>query len=94
MGLDDCDGGGIATFALSPLLADDQQTPANSNHAAAIAGVATQQPPVPPPLVSLTTGTPEELERQGDQLRAQKRYLDAVDYYDAAIAQAAYRPAL
>ena len=45
-----------------------------------------QQPP-PAPLVSLTTGTPQQLERQGDQLRAQKRYLDSVDYYNAAIAQ-------
>ena len=30
---------------------------------------------------------PQELERQGDQLRAQKRYLDSIDYYDAAIAK-------
>ena len=35
----------------------------------------------------LTTGTPQDLEKQGDQLRAQKRYLDAIDYYSAAIAQ-------
>lgn len=52
---------------------------------------ADQQPPQPQPgpapLVSLTTGTPQELEKQGDQLRAQKRYLDAIDYYNAAIAQ-------
>jgi len=46
-----------------------------------------QAPPAPTPLVSLTTGTPQELERQGDQLRAQKRYLDAIDYYDAAISR-------
>jgi tetratricopeptide (TPR) repeat protein len=46
-----------------------------------------QAPPAPAPLVSLTTGTPQELERQGDQLRAQKRYLDAIDYYNAAIAR-------
>jgi tetratricopeptide (TPR) repeat protein len=44
-----------------------------------------QQPAAP--LVSLTTGTPQELEKQGDQLRAQKRYLDSIDYYNAAIAQ-------
>ena len=43
--------------------------------------------PAPAALVSLTTGTPQELERQGDQLRAQKRYLDAIDYYDAALAR-------
>ena len=43
--------------------------------------------PTPPPLVSLTEGTPQELERQGDQLRSQKRYLDAIDYYNAAIAK-------
>jgi len=46
-----------------------------------------QAPPAPAPLVSLTTGTPQELERQGDQLRAQKRYLDAIDYYDVAISR-------
>jgi tetratricopeptide (TPR) repeat protein len=44
-----------------------------------------QQPSTQPPMISLTTGTPPELEREGDQLRAQKRYLDAVDYYNAAI---------
>ncbi len=44
-----------------------------------------EAPPAPPPLVSLTTGTPQELEHQGDQLRAQKRYLDSIDYYNAAI---------
>ena len=59
-----------------PALADQQQQP--------------QQPapaPTPPPLVSLTTGTPQELEHQGDVLRSQKRYLDSIDYYDAAIAK-------
>jgi tetratricopeptide (TPR) repeat protein len=35
-------------------------------------------------LISLDSA-PSELEHQGDQLRAQKRYLDAVDYYTAAI---------
>ncbi len=80
---------GISTFALSPLLADDQQTPTPQQQPQQpqSQAVATQQPPVPPPLVSLTTGTPEELSQQGDQLRAQKRYLDAVDYYDAAFAK-------
>jgi tetratricopeptide (TPR) repeat protein len=46
-----------------------------------------QQPAAPVPLVSLTSGTPQELEKQGDQLRAQKRYLDSIDYYSTAIAQ-------
>ncbi len=45
------------------------------------------QQPAAKPLVSLTTGTPQELEHQGDLLRSQKRYLDAIDYYNAAIAQ-------
>lgn len=31
---------------------------------------------------------PEELENQGDVLRAQKRYLDSIDYYRAAITKA------
>ena len=38
-------------------------------------------------MVSLTTGTPDELEHQGDVLRSEKRYLDAIDYYDAALAK-------
>jgi len=45
------------------------------------------QQAAPAPLVSITSGSPAELERQGDQLRGQKRYLDAIDYYDAAIAK-------
>jgi tetratricopeptide (TPR) repeat protein len=54
---------------------------------AGLFALSDQQQPAPAPLISLTTGTPQELERQGDQLRAQKRYLDAIDYYDAAIAK-------
>jgi tetratricopeptide (TPR) repeat protein len=56
--------------------------------AAIAAGLsALDQQQTAPPLVSLTSGTPQELEKQGDQLRAQKRYLDSIDYYDAAITQ-------
>lgn len=33
------------------------------------------------------TQTPEQLERQGDELRATKAYLDAIDYYQAALAK-------
>ena len=67
------------TLAAGSSALDDQQPP--------------QQPQPPPqqqtatPLVSLTSGTPEELERQGDQLRAQKRYLDSIDYYNAVLAK-------
>jgi tetratricopeptide (TPR) repeat protein len=39
---------------------------------------------VPPPS---STASAEELERQGDALRAEKHYLDAIDYYDAASAK-------
>jgi len=80
---------GLLPFALLSVLAEDQQTPPTQppQQQQQSLPVATQQPPVEPPLVSLTTGTPQELEHQGDQLRAQKRYLDAVDYYSAAIAQ-------
>lgn len=37
------------------------------------------------PVVSLKTATPEQLELRGDQLRDIKDYLDALDYYEAAI---------
>jgi tetratricopeptide (TPR) repeat protein len=77
-----------ATALLLPAFADDQQkTPAPPKQQAPQAEPTLQPPPEPPPLVSLTTGTPQELERQGDLLRAEKRYLDAIDYYDAAIAK-------
>lgn len=33
------------------------------------------------------SSTAEELEKRGDELRAQKAYLDAVDYYQAALAR-------
>jgi tetratricopeptide (TPR) repeat protein len=38
-----------------------------------------------PPAVS---ASPEELEGRGDQLRSEKNYLDAIDYYQAAIVKA------
>ncbi len=57
-------------------------------------GTASVQAPAPtaspeqaPPVVSLTSGTPQELEKQGDLFRSQKRYLDSIDYYDAALAK-------
>src|SRR5215472_13039093 len=61
----------IAGLSIVSFAADQQQSTA----------------PTPPPLVSLIDGTPQELERQGDQLRSQKRFLDAIDYYNAAIAK-------
>jgi tetratricopeptide (TPR) repeat protein len=41
-----------------------------------------------PPPVSLANGTPEELEKSGDDLREKKDYLQALDYYDAALRKA------
>lgn len=73
-----------AAAVLPPAFADDPQKPPKQPDSQA---EATAQAPVPPPLISLTNGTVEELERQGDQLRAQKRYLDSIDYYDAALAK-------
>ena len=32
-----------------------------------------------------STATPAELERQGDELRSRKQYVDAIDYYRAAL---------
>ncbi len=43
------------------------------------------KPVSPTPPVSLTLGTPEQLEARGDELRDTKNYLDAIDYYQAAI---------
>ena len=40
-----------------------------------------------PPLIPLVGSSASDLEHQGDLLRAQKRYFDAIDYYHAALAQ-------
>ena len=46
---------------------------------------------VAPPLMQVQSppkdASPQELEKKGDELRAQKEYLDAIDYYRAAIAK-------
>src|SRR5262252_9113554 len=46
---------------------------------------------VAPPLMQVQSppkdASPEDLEKKGDELRAQKEYLDAIDYYHAAIAK-------
>jgi hypothetical protein len=43
----------------------------------------------PPPLhraePPASGASPEELEQRGDELRTEKNYLDAVDYYQAAL---------
>lgn len=43
------------------------------------------KPVAPLPPVSLTLSTAEQLEQRGDELRESKNYLDAIDYYEAAI---------
>jgi tetratricopeptide (TPR) repeat protein len=39
----------------------------------------------PLPQVSLSDASPEELDARGDVLRAEKSYLDAIDYYEASL---------
>jgi tetratricopeptide (TPR) repeat protein len=60
-------------------------------------GLSAQNPPAPqaaPPPVPVRVGPPPEnatapeLEEQGDMLRAQKSYADALDYYRAALKKA------
>jgi tetratricopeptide (TPR) repeat protein len=87
-------GFALACFAIvaTPLIASavsdgQQQTAATPAPGSSTIPAPTPAPVSAPPLVSLTEGTPQELERQGDQLRSQKRYLDAIDYYNAAIAK-------
>lgn len=53
---------------------------------------------VAPPLMQVHSpskdASPEDLEKQGDDLRARKEYLDAIDYYRAAIAKQSDAPLL
>ncbi len=71
----------LCAFSAPAFAADDQQAPPPASPPPTVV------PQSPAPLISLTGSTPEALERQGDQLRAQKRYLDALDYYRAAVAK-------
>jgi len=78
----------VAAFSTASIASDGQQQAASTPAPAVQQPTpSTLAPPSTPPLVSLTEGTLQELERQGDQLRAQKRYLDSIDYYNAAIAK-------
>ena len=43
------------------------------------------KPVTPAQPLSLTLSTPQQLEERADELRANKNYLDAIDYYDAAL---------
>src|SRR5512142_2677378 len=43
------------------------------------------KPVSPTQPLSLTLSTPEQLEQRGDELRESKAYLDAIDYYQAAM---------
>ena len=45
-------------------------------------------PPAPRVEAPSTTATPAELEKRGDELRSTKAYLDAIDYYQSALAKA------
>jgi len=78
----------IATLSIACGAFDGQQQAASTPAPSTIPAptpATTQAPTSAPAMVSLTEGTPQELEHQGDLLRSQKRYLDAIDYYRAAI---------
>src|SRR5689334_1748358 len=66
---------GLLALAL-PLCSQEQSS--------TTADSATQVRVPPPP----ENATADELERQGDQFRAQKAYLDSIDYYRAAMKKA------
>lgn len=62
-------------------------------------GQASEQVQVKPPLLRLSdppaaNASAADLEQTGDTLRAQKLYLDALDYYHAALAKAPHSPGL
>lgn len=65
----------IVAFFLLPLFAQNPPAAATANPAAPRSRVG------PPP----ANATPEQLETQGDKLRGDKSYADALDYYRAAL---------
>lgn len=54
---------------------------------ATVSLLAADSPQITPALVPAANATAADLEVQGDQLRTEKRYLDSIDYYQAAIAK-------
>jgi tetratricopeptide (TPR) repeat protein len=72
----------VLTISLFALAADDYDQQMSS------APTTTQSVVAPsPPLIPLVGSSAADLEHQGDLLRGQKRYFDAIDYYHAALAQ-------
>ena len=72
----------VLTLSLCAVAADDldQQMPSSLPVTPTVVAPS-------PPLIPLKGSSAADLEHQGDLLRAQKRYLDAVDYYQAALEQ-------
>ncbi len=71
----------VLTLSLCAVATDyDQQMPGNLPVTPTVVAPS-------PPLIPLKGSSAADLEHQGDLLRGQKRYLDAVDYYQAALAQ-------
>ncbi len=72
----------VLTLSLCAVAADDfdQQMPSNLPVTPTVVAPS-------PPLIPLKGSSAADLEHEGDLLRAQKRYLDAVDYYQAALDQ-------
>ncbi len=72
----------VLTISVFALAADDYDQQMSS------APTTTQSVVTPsPPLIPLVGSSASDLEHQGDLLRGQKRYFDAIDYYHAALAQ-------
>jgi len=72
----------VLTVSLFALASDDFDQQMSS------APTTTQSVVTPsPPLIPLQGSSASDLEHQGDLLRGQKRYFDAIDYYRAALAQ-------
>lgn len=65
-----------------PLFAKDQRAVHFDQSGTNIVQAPEQLRRVPPPSL---TASPQELEAQADQLRAQKNFVDALDYYKAAM---------
>jgi tetratricopeptide (TPR) repeat protein len=71
----------VLTFCLVAVATDDFDQQGTSSVPQPQTAIAPS-----PPLIPLTS-PPADLEHQGDLLRGQKRYFDAVDYYHAALAK-------
>jgi uncharacterized protein HemY len=77
----------VPVLCLPSLVLGQQNTRSEQQKASSVPSELVQVQPPPPrrAVPPMPDASAQELEKQGDELRATKYYLDAIDYYDGAL---------